>query len=296
MTNVSGFRTQYLRCVYVHSVLIHFRIEIGKEPNKIDVVFLMGASNPSGNRHFLNEKRLVEEIVQRNSTPATRFAIIQYDYSAAIRRSLNDYTNPETFIVTLNSLYWRGDATNMQSGIEEAKVLFEKEGRPKARKILVVFSDGTLPANVEEIKRFKKPLGEQQVKIISVTVGDNVDEDKFNELSSKNDTIKHDDQEEPKDTGDKIEEEILKGMHFIFYDFRYLLVLPVCPRLLLLFTLLPLSDPCVVEQCGKRERCEAKPDDSILCGESKTFFYGDSQFLEHFLNNTNNGMIQFLYF
>jgi hypothetical protein len=82
-------------------------------------------------------------------------------------------------------------------------MLFEKEGRPKARKILVVFSDGKLPTNVEDIKRFKKPLEKKNIKVISVTVGDNVEEDKFNELSSKNETTRHDDEQEPKDTADK---------------------------------------------------------------------------------------------
>ena len=176
----------------------------------------MGARSPAGQRHFMNEKRLVEELFQRNNTPATKFAIIQYENSAAIRRSLNDYTNPETFIATLNSLFWRGDATNVQSGMEKAKMLFEKEGRPKARKILVVFSDGKLPTNIEDIERFKKPLDEQHVKIITVTVGDNVDEDKFDKLSSKNETIKHDDDQEAKDTTDKIQEEILKGVFLIY--------------------------------------------------------------------------------
>ena len=96
------------------------------------------------------------------------------------------------------------------------KMLFEKEGRPKARKILVVFSDGKLPTNVEDIKRFKKPLDKQNIKVISVTVGDNVEEDKFNELSSKNETTRHDDEQEPKDTADKIQEEILKGLLSIY--------------------------------------------------------------------------------
>lgn len=193
-------------------LFIFILITPGKEPNEIDVVFLMGASNPAGKRHILNEKRLMEEIVQRNSTPATRFAIVQYENSAEVRRSLNDYTNAKTFIDTLNSLYWRGDATNLESGLEKVKMLFEKEGRPKARKILVVFSDGKLLTNVEDIKKSKKPLEEQKTKVICVTVGDNVDEDKFDELSSKNKTIRHDDEQEPKDTADKIQEEIFKGV------------------------------------------------------------------------------------
>lgn len=178
-------------------------------------MFLMGASNPAGQRHISNEKRLVEEIVQRNNTPDTRFAIVQYENTATVRSSLDEYTNTETFIYSLNSLYWRGDATNLPSGLEKVKILFEKEGRPRARKILVILSDGKFPSSVQNIVTSKKPLEEKGIKIIYVTVGDDVDEDKLNALASKNETIRHDDEKEPKDTADKIEEDIFKGASLI---------------------------------------------------------------------------------
>lgn len=205
--------------LFAKFLIIVLKSILGKEPNEIDIVFLIGASNPGGTRHILNEKRLIEEIVQRNSTPTTRYAIIQYENTATIRRSLNDYTNTESFIDILDKLYWRGDATNLESGLAKVKMLFEKEGKPNARKILVVISDGKLPVDVEDIARLKKPLEEQEVKIISVTVGDNVDEDTFTELSSKNKTIRHDDERKSKDTADKIDEEILKGL-FVSKDFE----------------------------------------------------------------------------
>ena len=184
---------------------------LGKEPNAIDVVFLLGASNPDGKQHLSNAKQLVEEIVQRNNTPVSRFAIVQYENTANVRSSLNEYTNIQTFIDSLNSLSWRGDTSDLQSGLEKVRKLFENEGRPEARKILVIFSDGKIPISVENIETSKKPLEEKRVKIISVTVGDNVDEDKLNALASKNETIQHKDENERDDTADKIQQEILKG-------------------------------------------------------------------------------------
>ena len=192
-------------------LFISMLFTLGEEPNAIDVVFLLGASNPGARLHLSNAKQLVEEIVQRNNTPVSRFAIVQYENTANVRSSLNEYTNIQTFIDSLNSLYWRGDASDLQSGLEKVQKLFENEGRPKARKILVIFSDGKIPISVEDIETSKKPLEEKGVKIISVTVGDNVDEDKLNALASKNETIQHRDENERDDTADKIRQEILKG-------------------------------------------------------------------------------------
>ena len=212
----------------IHSVLLIIVFTLGKEPNEIDIVFLMGASNPGGQRHISNEKRLVEEILQRNNTPNSRFAIVQYENTATVRSSLNEYTNTETFIDSLNLLYWRGDATDLPSGLEKVKMLFEKEGRPRARKIIVIFSDGKLPSSVENIVASKKPLEDKGIKIISVTVGDNVDEDKLNALASKNETIRHDDERKPKDTADKIKEDIVKGASFIPFLKRCTYILRLC--------------------------------------------------------------------
>ena len=190
---------------------------LGMVPNEVDVVFLMGTSSPAGGRHLLNEKRLVEEIIKRNNTQYTRFAIVQYENTATVRLSLNDYTNPKKLLTVLNSLYWRGDASNLPSGLEKVKMLFENEGRLNARKILVILSDGKITSTVEDIQAEKELLEKKRIKIITVTVGDTVDEDKFNKLASKNKTIRHDDDQEPKNTGDKIQEEILNGMLCILY-------------------------------------------------------------------------------
>lgn len=204
----------YKVCKITHRVSYYVSslcIFLGTKPNEIDVVFLLGASNPGGKQHILNEQRLVEEIVQRNNTPASRFAIVLYEDTATVQQSLNEYANAKTFIDILKSLNWKNEGANLNSGLAKVKMLFEKEGRPKARKTLVVFSDGQFATEIEGIKKLKKPLVDQGVKIIPVTVGDNVDEDKFNELSSKNQTLRHDDSEDPKNTADKIQEELMKG-------------------------------------------------------------------------------------
>lgn len=171
----------------------------------------MGASNPNGRDHFNNEKRAVVEIMKRISKSNNIFGVIQYDSAASIKSSLKEYTDDRRFREKVDSLSWRRDGINLKAGLEIAKMLFDTESRPKARKVLVVFTDGRLPNSVEDLKNTSEPLKKKGIKIISVAVGDEVEDKKLNELSSINKIVKPKKGKKAKEYSQLIEEEIFSG-------------------------------------------------------------------------------------
>ena len=156
---------------------------------------------------FVYEKRTISEIVNKSSASNTIFGLLQYGNNATVEISLKEFTDSEKFNQKMNSMSWKTDGINLKAGLEKAAELFHKEGRPKARKVLVVFTDARVPDTVENVIKYREQLEKKGLKIITIAVGDIADDEHLIALSSKNKTIK------PKESfGDLKKTEELAGL------------------------------------------------------------------------------------
>lgn len=167
----------------------------------------MGASNPD---HFEKPKQAVLEVVRTNKNSDVMYEVIQYGKDVTVRKSLGEKMDKKTLTAFLRTISWKEPGEALLDSVREAKVSFERYGRPKARRILVVFSDDKVKESLAAVKEVGNDLQTAGIKIVGVLVRNRGDEEKIRKLSGEK-PLKIDDVDEPGKTGRDIAEEILKG-------------------------------------------------------------------------------------
>ena len=188
---------------------------LGDSKKKLDVIFIMGSSDPSGENLFDQQKFMVKEIMKANEPVDIQYGIIQNGERSEIRAGIARFKDIPDFMRLIDSLKWDGDAEELKRSLQKANKLFEEEGRPTSRKVLVVFTNGRVPDEQRELEEGVKPLKEKQVKIIPVVMKGSVDPKTKILIPDGKDPL-----EDP--TEGRLNEEIQKGLLFILKVYSFL--------------------------------------------------------------------------
>ena len=176
---------------------------------------MVGALKPTS---FDKEIEAILEMArqQQNTNLNYIYGVIQHGNTADIKKSLKERMNNKDLQSFVGSLVMEEPGKALLDAIRQAKLSFEQHGRPKAKKVLVVFSDAAI--NNYPVNTFQEPgdkIRKDGTKIIGVTVddlGDNLN-DKMEGLTGKK-PLKIDsvgDDNAPKKTGKKIAEQSVTG-------------------------------------------------------------------------------------
>lgn len=174
----------------------------------LDVVFVMGSANPKARDTFNKEKQVVINFIQSPKDTFVQYGLVQFGKEAETRIPLGSIDDNEKLKQYVKILPWREEGTSLAEGIKKAAIEFEKNGRPKSRKVLIFFVDGNEDSDKESLTVAARPLKDRNVEIIPVVVGD-VDKDKIKELIPENKKPKTG--KDPKELGVVVAEEALNG-------------------------------------------------------------------------------------
>jgi hypothetical protein len=215
----------------------------------------MGSADPNGRETLTKEKVIANNIIEKPKDAFVKYGVVQFEKIGSVKVPLGDYDNEKELKENVKKLPFK-EGTSLNEGIKSAGKEFEKNGRPKARKIMVVFIDGNDDSTKDALKKVAEPLKKKNVKIIPVVLGENVDEEKLKPLLAKR--KKPEKEKDPKKLAEEVAEEAFNGKIDKFYLFENITRNNIfqIPHLLLL-------DPCFSAEC---EDCAAKPDDSTTCG------------------------------
>ena len=144
----------------------------------------MGAADPKAKETFNKEKQIVNKMVDTPKDAFVKYGVVQFDKMGETKIPLGDYPNEKELKERVKKLPLK-EGKSLDEGIKKAGEEFEKNGRPKARKILVVFMDGNDDSDKEKLKKVAEPFKKKNVKIIPVVLGENVMEEKVKPLLPK---------------------------------------------------------------------------------------------------------------
>ena len=168
----------------------------------------MGSSDPNAKEIWTKEKMIVNDVIGKPKDAFVKYGVVQYDKPGSVRVPLGDYKDEKELQEGVKKLLLK-QSKALDEGIKSAGGEFDKNGRPKARKVMVVFVDGNDDSTMEELKKVAEPLKKKKVKIIPVLLGENVDEEKVKPLlPKKKKPIKGKD---PEKLAEEIAEETLNG-------------------------------------------------------------------------------------
>ena len=181
---------------------------------------MLGSANPNGKDTFIKEKTIVINMIEKPKDAFVKYGVTEMDKTGSVKVPLGDYKDEKELKENIKQIPFK-ERKSLDEGIKSAGKEFEKNGRPKARKIMVVFIDGIDDSTMDELKKVTEPLKKKNVKIIPVVLGETLDEEKLKPLSPKKKPKKGKD---PKKLADEVAEEALNGkIKRFFQTFNHLL-------------------------------------------------------------------------
>ena len=179
----------------------------------MDVIFVMGSADPNGRETLTKEKFIVNEIIEKSKDAFAKYGVVQFENVGSVKVPLGDYKDEKELKQNVKKLPFK-EGTSLHEGIKSAGKEFEKNGRPKARKIMVVFVDGNDDSTKNALKKVAEPLKKKKVKIVPVVLGENLDEEKLKPLLANKKKPKKG--KDPKELAQKAAEESFNGKIYYY--------------------------------------------------------------------------------
>ena len=168
----------------------------------------MGSANPKARDTFDEEKQIVINLIKTPKDTSAKYGIVQFGEEPDTKIPLGSKDDEEKLKEYVKILPWKEEGKSLDKGIKKAGMEFEKNSRPGAQKVLIIFVDGNDENDEEDISEAARPLKNKNIEIIPVVMGD-VDEDKIKQLISKNKKPKRG--KDPRELTELVAEEALIG-------------------------------------------------------------------------------------
>ena len=180
-----------------------------------DIVFAISAtSSEKWLENFQQMQDTITSVLDTYSMDVIRVGVIVFGKDTeALPIQQNLDSNLQTAISNLIPKFGNPD---IPSAIKEARKMFKNSGRPIARRVLVVISDGASDASQEDIKAEAERLTQEDIILVSVVIGDEADPKELEKFTSHNVTETTSD-EDPKELAGKIMVLVLTGKSVTFF-------------------------------------------------------------------------------
>lgn len=182
-----------------------------KEKEMVDLVFAFGSTGRDAIELFEKEKEAAKVMIDNENEKDILYSTIVYGEDASLKSKFNDMPEKAKVKEFIDILAWKDEGKKLDHALVEADKVFKKHGRPKARKITVVFVTGRADATTNELKKAAKKLHDNQVKIIVVKLGTDPDDKQLEVVTAKKNIVKKKRPIKPKELAELIEEQVKKG-------------------------------------------------------------------------------------
>ena len=177
----------------------------------VDLVFAFGSTGEDAIPLFQKEKEAAKTMIDNEKEKDILYSTIVYGRDALLKSKFNDLPDKAEVKEFIDTLEWPDKGNKLDHALVEADKVFKEHGRPKARKITVVFVTGEADATTSELKKAAKKLNDNQVKIIVVKLGTDPDDTRLTTITPEKNIVKKKKTVKPKELAEFIEEQVKKG-------------------------------------------------------------------------------------
>lgn len=147
---------------------------------------------------------------------------MQYDSFISKEIPIDQFTTLDELKSQVEDLVWRSPGILLEKGIEAGRKMLVEEGRPLARKVLLVYADKNIQSNSSDLQESVEAASGNDIRIVTVFFGKPKDQTKISILTPndpKPSVIV------PTDDGKKIGPEVttklFKGMYMFIFLFKF---------------------------------------------------------------------------
>lgn len=181
---------------------------------EIDLAFAISTSAANADKTFTKMKNTVNAIITKYGMVRLRYAIIPFGTSASTALTFQENSpTPEQLKSYINLIPRRSGEPNLKRAFDEVKRVFDRApSRPNSKKVLVVIVDDLPVDTPEEGMNGVKGLERNNIKVVPVVIGDEVDPDEVvKRTNNKQYLVKGKTDENPEPLGNKIMDKVLRG-------------------------------------------------------------------------------------
>ncbi|XP_046848822.1 collagen alpha-3(VI) chain-like isoform X2 [Xenia sp. Carnegie-2017] len=172
---------------FVYSIVKE--IEEVKCVKPTDIVFVIGAAGNGAENIYNKNKEIISKYIEANKVPNTMYSIVDYGPKAVVRSKFGENKQRAILLDHIENLQHPGDGKALDKALEQSLNLLENEGRFGAKKRAVLFTNGNSGASPGHLKKYSSLLEDANVKIITVAVGDDVNDSEIRHVNSDEETI-----------------------------------------------------------------------------------------------------------
>ena len=180
----------------------------------MDLVFALSANALKDSENFQQMKDIIKAMIDQYGKSSIQYAVITFGNVPVTRISFNAAFLDDEALKSLVDSVQKSSGALLDSALAEAKRFFETQGRPYAKKVLVVIADKKSDSSLNDVENQAKFLEEDDIKVIPVALGTESD---LHELSkttpNKENLVDVDEGDNPEDTAQIILLKALRGIH-----------------------------------------------------------------------------------
>lgn len=185
---------------------------------ELDLLFAISANAVKETENFQQMKDIIKAMIERYGTSSIQYAVITYGNVPITRISFNAAFLDDEALKSLVDSVRKSSGALLDSALAEAKSFFETQGRPNAKKVLVIIADKESSSSLNDVENQAKFLEEDDIKVIPVALGTESD---LTELTvttpNKENLVDVDEGDDPDETAEIIMLKALKGTQGLQY-------------------------------------------------------------------------------
>lgn len=185
------------------------------------MIFVIGSSGRDARSVFSQQKELMKSVIDKARHLNAAFGVVQYGSTGRRSISINPKFSREVLWQAIDNLQQMNAGTRPDEGLKKAIDMFSEEGRPNARRVIILSGNDRMATNDGELTRIAQSLVRENIEVFVVGYGSRVDQRQVNVIVSNNDNV-HIVQpgEAVENTTDIVAEKPLTGLIFLFCYFR----------------------------------------------------------------------------
>lgn len=163
-------------------------------------------------------KDIIKAMIDRYGTTSIQYAVITFGNVPITRISFNAAFLDDEALKSLVDSVQKSAGALLDGALAEAKNFFETQGRPSAKKVLVIIADKKSSSSLNDVENQAKFLEEDDIKVIPVALGSDSDIPELTVTTpNKENLVDVDEGDDPDETAEIIMLKIVKGTQSLKY-------------------------------------------------------------------------------
>ncbi len=151
------------------------------------MIFVIGSSGRDARSVFSQQKELMKSVIDKAEHMNAAFGVVQYDNTGRRSISINPKSSREVLWQAIDSLQPMRAGTRPDEGLKRAIDMFNEEGRPNARRVIILSVNNQMATNDGQLRRIAQSLSRDNIEVFVVGYGSQVDQRQVNLIVSNND-------------------------------------------------------------------------------------------------------------